>query len=67
MENSFFVGLDDVCFLEQIVGGCRNRVPRYFFNKRTGHCERFGYSGCMGNENNFETLEECQQKCNKGK
>ncbi|GBL77956.1 Tissue factor pathway inhibitor [Araneus ventricosus] len=60
-------GLDDVCFLEQIVGGCRNRVTRYFFNKRTGQCERFGYSGCMGNENNFKTLEECQQKCSKAK
>ncbi|KAF8774025.1 Kunitz-type serine protease inhibitor 6 like protein [Argiope bruennichi] len=60
-------GLDDACFQMKIIGPCRARIPRYFFNKRAGECQRFAYSGCMGNENNFETLEECQQKCSKDK
>ena len=30
----------------------------------SGVCEEFIYGGCGGNENNFETLEECNQQCN---
>lgn len=36
---------------------------RYFFNVSTGRCEQFTYGGCCGNENNFETIEECKQVC----
>ncbi|XP_036357639.1 BPTI/Kunitz domain-containing protein 4-like [Octopus sinensis] len=45
------------------VGLCRARMLRYFFNSQSGHCEIFSYSGCQGNENNFETKEECEQSC----
>ena len=36
---------------------------RYFHNSTSGLCEQFIYGGCEGNDNNFETLKECQERC----
>ena len=41
----------------------RGFFQHYFYNSTTGRCEQFIYSGCEGNGNNFQTLEECQQGC----
>ena len=30
---------------------------------RREKCRRFQYGGCEGNENNFETLRECNDIC----
>ena len=27
-------------------------------------CEEFTYGGCDGNQNNFESSEQCNQQCN---
>ncbi|GFY63482.1 papilin [Trichonephila inaurata madagascariensis] len=56
-------GLDDVCFLPKEVGICRALIPRVYFNKRTGKCESFRFGGCGGNENNFRTVRECENRC----
>ena len=45
-------------------GTCQESSSRYFFNVKTGVCEVFMYGGCEGNENNFATLEECNNLCN---
>ena len=54
----------EFCFLPADPGPCLAAIPRYYFNLKTGVCEEFTYGGCGGNENNFETLEECNQQCN---
>ena len=46
-----------------MVGRCRGAMPRFFYNSATKKCERFLYGGCDGNDNNFETMGECQQIC----
>lgn len=53
----------DVCFLPSDVGPCDGVCPRFFFNTCTGQCELFNYGCCGGNENNFETLDECVAAC----
>ncbi|XP_040083712.1 tissue factor pathway inhibitor [Oryx dammah] len=53
----------DFCFLEEDVGICRGYITRYFYNKESKQCERFTYGGCLGNLNNFESLEECKNTC----
>jgi len=53
----------DVCDQPAETGVCRGLFPRYFFNKATGQCEKFIYGGCGGNENNFETKEQCANQC----
>ncbi|XP_010134401.1 PREDICTED: tissue factor pathway inhibitor-like, partial [Buceros rhinoceros silvestris] len=51
------------CFHEKDAGICRGYITRYFYNKETQLCEVFKYGGCLGNQNNFKSLEECQTTC----
>ncbi|NXI03520.1 TFPI1 inhibitor, partial [Pachycephala philippinensis] len=53
----------DFCFHDQDPGICRGYFTRYFYNKETKLCEAFKYGGCVGNQNNFRSLEECQTTC----
>jgi hypothetical protein len=52
-----------ICSLPAVAGDCDGAIPRFFHNSDTGFCETFVYGGCGGNENNFETLEECEAEC----
>ncbi|NXV47661.1 TFPI1 inhibitor, partial [Uria aalge] len=51
------------CFHEKDPGVCRGYFSRYFYNKEKKICEVFKYGGCLGNQNNFKNLEECQTTC----
>ncbi|XP_010186799.1 PREDICTED: tissue factor pathway inhibitor [Mesitornis unicolor] len=51
------------CFQKRDPGICRGYFSRYFYNKETELCEVFKYGGCLGNQNNFRNLEECQSTC----
>ncbi|NWV89639.1 TFPI1 inhibitor, partial [Machaerirhynchus nigripectus] len=53
----------DFCFHDQEPGICRGYFTRYFYNRETKLCEAFKYGGCLGNQNNFRSLEECQATC----
>lgn len=51
------------CFLPSEAGECRALERRYFYNSQEGLCELFAYGGCGGNQNNFRSAEECEQRC----
>ena len=53
----------DLCELPADSGPCLAAMPRYFHNAETGACELFTYGGCGGNENNFQSAEECVDSC----
>ncbi|XP_054711275.1 papilin-like [Uloborus diversus] len=53
----------DICSLPKEQGLCQAYFPRYYYDSDLGKCVRFVYGGCGGNENNFQTEEECQRTC----
>lgn len=53
----------EFCLLENDPGVCRGLITRYFYNRESLKCEKFLYGGCLGNQNNFRSLKECQDTC----
>ena len=53
----------DPCKQPIAVGSCHRREKRWYFDKRSQLCRAFYYSGCGGNNNNFESIENCEQMC----
>jgi len=51
------------CLLAEEVGPCRAFFSRYAYDPTRNACRLFVYGGCQGNENNFETLDQCKQVC----
>ncbi|CAF0775696.1 unnamed protein product [Brachionus calyciflorus] len=55
--------LNQICMEEVLVGSCERPVERFFFDPIEQKCKKFYYSGCLGNRNNFLTLQECSMIC----
>ncbi|XP_058039425.1 tissue factor pathway inhibitor 2 [Ahaetulla prasina] len=51
------------CYSPIEEGSCSASVSRFYYNARTKTCERFTYSGCGGNNNNFTTEKSCLRIC----
>ena len=56
----------DVCKLDKFTGPCRANMPRWYWDNKACECKQFTYGGCQGNGNNFETIAECQSRCQSG-
>ncbi|XP_077551055.1 papilin-like isoform X2 [Haemaphysalis longicornis] len=63
MRRRVNVRVGPICTLEADPGPCFGYFPRYYFNYTLMTCQKFIYGGCQGNKNNFETVEECEQRC----
>jgi hypothetical protein len=53
------------CKLEPNPGPCEAAIIRYYYDQTENKCKEFIWGGCAGVVP-FETLQECQQKCNCG-
>lgn len=53
----------DPCAQPIVVGPCLAVIPRYAFDVGSQMCVPFNYGGCGGNDNNYQTLADCQRSC----
>uniref|UniRef100_A0A182J8P5 Papilin n=1 Tax=Anopheles atroparvus TaxID=41427 RepID=A0A182J8P5_ANOAO len=51
------------CALPKDKGPCHNYTVKHFFDVEYGGCGRFWYGGCDGNNNRFDSPEECKNVC----
>jgi len=60
--------VDDICVLEMDPGTCpgQGHFKRWYFNKESESCKQFSFNGCLGNDNNFASKEQCEAKCGAG-
>eukprot|EP00099_Drosophila_melanogaster_P013609 NP_001334671.1 uncharacterized protein Dmel_CG15418, isoform A [Drosophila melanogaster] len=65
LENQTHEQIEQIiaCRQPKAPGLCRGHQLRYAYNKKTGNCESFIYTGCASTENNFLTFEECRRDC----
>jgi len=51
------------CTLPPVPGPCKALITMWFYNPNVTACEQFGYGGCNGNSNKFDTRRDCENFC----
>ena len=54
---------NELCVMKEDAGPCKAMKDHFFFDIDVGRCRLFEYGGCGGNDNNFQTIEACEQTC----
>lgn len=55
--------VDPRCNLSLDQGTCRNYSIHWYYDKQANSCAQFWYGGCGGNDNRYETEDECKNTC----
>lgn len=53
------------CNLPKVNGSCDGYFLQWYYDKQARQCSQFVYGGCLGNNNRFESREECSELCSK--
>lgn len=64
VNDTTIIEFNRICRLPKIIGSCKLKLLRYYFDTHTVSCQRFFYEGCGGNKNNFKTKASCESTCN---
>ncbi|XP_015269479.1 PREDICTED: collagen alpha-3(VI) chain [Gekko japonicus] len=57
------ITVESICNLKKEEGTCRNFILKWYYDTVTKSCARFWYGGCGGNDNRFNTQNECEITC----
>ncbi|XP_072313133.1 kunitz-type protease inhibitor 1a [Eucyclogobius newberryi] len=52
------------CTEQPNTGNCRDSFSKWYYDPLKQNCFRFNYGGCQGNENRFDSKEQCMKMCN---
>ena len=52
-----------MCNQPSLTGPCRGNFRRWFYDHSEGICKQFVYGGCQGNNNRFNSKQNCEQRC----
>ncbi|MPC14186.1 Tissue factor pathway inhibitor [Portunus trituberculatus] len=55
-----------LCYMKWDAGTCRGADLKYYYAPKAGTCIPLYYSGCGGNDNRFDSMEECLHVCGRG-
>ncbi|XP_061384586.1 papilin isoform X3 [Danaus plexippus] len=53
----------DACNLPKVKGACQGYHVRWYYDSQREQCSQFVFGGCLGNANNFDSKELCQERC----
>lgn len=53
----------EACSLPKVVGPCKGSYPNWYYDPATDSCQPFNYSGCLGNNNRFDSKKLCESTC----
>jgi len=58
-------GINRTCRRPLVTGNqnCRSKLKRWYYDSSSETCKLFVWSGCGGNDNRFESREECENRC----
>ena len=59
----FLFDTDDICSLPIVTGNCEAAIMSWAFDPDTQGCREFIYGGCDGNENRFDSRNDCDEQC----
>ncbi|XP_073822527.1 male accessory gland serine protease inhibitor-like [Musca autumnalis] len=68
LSSTSFALKDDICGLEHSKDGdgyisCNAYFRSWTYVAEANECRKYIYGGCGGNENRFNSLDECEKRC----
>lgn len=63
LQFDFVKCLDPCRYPPLIMGPCHKQVLRWTYIANWNLCKLFVYGGCLGNKNNFDSIDSCRATC----